>query len=156
MFAGIRSRLTLSHRFWLCIAAVALGIGAGTGVAACGGDDDDEGTTAEETTASTTETTGGGVDIPLPVSAAPDGSLAFEENSLRAAVGVSTFEFTNDSSVSHDFCIEQDGSEIGCTDVIAGDTTTLDANLPKTGEYTFYCSVDGHRESGMEGTLTVK
>jgi uncharacterized cupredoxin-like copper-binding protein len=26
----------------------------------------------------------------------------------------------------------------------------------KAGQYTFYCSVPGHRQGGMQGTLTVK
>jgi uncharacterized cupredoxin-like copper-binding protein len=26
----------------------------------------------------------------------------------------------------------------------------------KAGKYAFYCTVSGHREGGMEGTLTVK
>ena len=39
--------------------------------------------------------------------------------------------------------------------VQGGGTSTLKADL-KPGEYTFYCSVPGHREGGMEGKLTVK
>jgi uncharacterized cupredoxin-like copper-binding protein len=128
--------------------------------AACGDDDDDDGdeapatTTAEETTGGGGGGGGGGETVD--VSAAEDGSLAFDQSSLSAAAGSATFEFSNPASLGHDFCLEQDGTEVGCTDVISGgDSDTLDADL-EAGEYTFYCSVDGHREGGMEGTLTVE
>jgi len=125
-------------------------------LAACGGDDD-ESTSSETTTA---ETTGGGGGEAggetVAVSAAADGSFAFDQTKLSAAAGSATFEFANPASLGHDFCLEQDGSEVGCTDVISGgDTSTLDADL-EAGEYTYYCSVDGHRDGGMEGTLTVE
>jgi uncharacterized cupredoxin-like copper-binding protein len=37
---------------------------------------------------------------------------------------------------------------------VTGGTADLTANL-KAGKYEFYCPVDGHRQAGMEGTLTV-
>jgi len=123
--------------------------------AACGDDDDDGG---GETAATTTEETtggGGGGGAAVEVSAAASGDLAYDQSSLSASAGPATFEFSNPASTSHDFCLEQNGSEVGCTDVISGgDSSTLDADL-ESGEYTFYCSVDGHRDAGMEGTLTV-
>jgi uncharacterized cupredoxin-like copper-binding protein len=36
-----------------------------------------------------------------------------------------------------------------------GGTSSLTADV-KAGEYTFFCSVPGHRQGGMEGKLTVK
>jgi len=36
-----------------------------------------------------------------------------------------------------------------------GDRVT-EAALFSPGTYTFYCDVPGHRQAGMEGTLTVK
>ena len=39
--------------------------------------------------------------------------------------------------------------------MISEDTATAVGEL-EAGDYTFYCSVDGHRDAGMEGTLTVK
>ena len=127
-------------------------------LAACG---DDDSSSSSDTSASTstssedtagTEKGGGGT---VSVSAVADGSLAFEESELTASAGSNSFEFTNPASTPHDFCIESDGSEVGCTDTISGsDTATLDEDLD-AGDYTFYCSVPGHRDAGMEGTLTV-
>jgi plastocyanin len=122
-------------------------------LAACGGDDE---TTADTTEATTTEadTGGGGGGATVAVSAAADGSLAFDQSELTASAGAATFDFDNPASIGHDFCLEKDGSEVGCTDVVTGDSTTLDSDL-EAGDYTYYCSVDAHREGGMEGTLTV-
>jgi plastocyanin len=117
-------------------------------LAACGGDDD-------TTTAVTTGGGGGGGET-VAVSADPGGELAFEQTSLTASAGTATFDFTNDSPVQHDFCIEDSsGSEVGCSDTISQSQTSLTEDL-QPGKYTFFCSVDAHRESGMEGTLTVK
>ena len=130
-------------------------------LAACGDDDDDGGeTTAETTTEETTEAGGdtgggGGGGGAVAVSAAADGSLAYDQSELTASAGSNTFEFENPSATGHDFCIEQDGSEVGCTEVISESSDTLEADV-EAGDYTFYCSVPGHREGGMEGTLTVE
>jgi uncharacterized cupredoxin-like copper-binding protein len=123
-------------------------------LAACGGDDDGD---DETTAATTTETSGGGGGggETVDVAAEEDGSLAFEEDSLEAKAGAVSFNFDNPASLEHDFCVEDSSGELGCSDTISGSTATLDLEL-EAGDYTFYCSVAGHRESGMEGDLTVK
>ena len=118
-------------------------------LAACGGDEE------ESSESSSSSSAGGGAGGALAVSAVPDGSFAFEQTSLEAAAGQATIEFENPASLGHDLCLEQDGSEVGFTEVISDDSTTLEADL-EGGEYTYYCSVAGHREGGMEGTLTVE
>ena len=124
-------------------------------LAACGGDDEEE--PAAEEPAATTEDpaadSAGGETVA--VSAQPDGSFAFRETELDAKAGSNVFAFSNPATLGHDFCIEQDGSEVGCSDLVTEDSTTLEADL-EPGEYTYYCSVSGHREGGMEGTLTVE
>jgi uncharacterized cupredoxin-like copper-binding protein len=66
-----------------------------------------------------------------------------------------TIEFDNQAAIEHDVAIEQDGEEIAKSDLVSQGTAEVSADL-EPGEYVFYCSVPGHREGGMEGTLTVK
>jgi plastocyanin len=125
---------------------------AAFGLAACGGDDSSDTTSAA--TEETTATAGGGNTVSF--EADPNGALAYTETEVTAPAGSDTIEFDNPASLSHDVVIEDaDGNEVARTDVVAGGTATADAQL-EAGEYTFFCSVDGHRDAGMEGTLTVK
>ena len=130
---------------------------AAFGIAACGGDDDEDEPTEAATTTETTDTgddTGGGGAVSL--TADPDGALAYEEDSATAPAGTVTIEFDNPATIGHDVVVEDaDGNELARTDVITEDTTTAEGEF-EPGDYTFYCSVDGHRDAGMEGTLTVK
>ena len=137
----------------LALLASALFALAALGLAACGGDDSSDTTSAatEETTA-----TGGGGGATVKFEADPDGALAYTQTDVSAPAGSDTIEFDNPASLGHDVVIEDsDGNEVARTDVISGSTTTTDADL-QAGTYTFFCSVDGHRDAGMEGTLTVK
>jgi plastocyanin len=87
--------------------------------------------------------------------AAESNAIAFDTDQLDAKAGNVTIDFDNPSPLTHDVCLEGSSGEIGCSDTISQSTTSLAEDL-KPGNYTFYCSVDGHRAAGMEGTLTVK
>jgi plastocyanin len=115
-------------------------------LAACGGGDESEPAGGGG---------GGGGGSTIQVSADPNGALKFEQTSLEATAGEVTIDFTNDSSIPHDVKIEGNGVEGEGTDQVTGDSTSATVDL-EPGTYTFYCSVDGHRQAGMEGTLTVK
>jgi plastocyanin len=134
------------------LALVALGVVVSLALAACGGNGDDETTAAAPTT--TTQAGGGGQTISLAADAG--GALAYQQTSLEAKAGKVTIDFDNPAALAHDVCVEDSsGEELGCSDVIQEDKTTLDVDL-KPGTYTYFCSVDGHRAAGMEGTLDVQ
>jgi plastocyanin len=98
------------------------------------------------------EPAGGGATIK--VSADPS-ALAFAQKSLTANSGQVRIEFTNPAPVAHDVRIEgAGGRQIGGTRQITNSNTTATATLAP-GRYTFYCSVPGHRQAGMQGPLTV-
>ena len=86
----------------------------------------------------------------------PNGQLAYTTTEASAKAGDVTIDFNNPQSLTHDVAIEDSGGEeVGKTDLIGNEETSTTVKL-KPGTYTFYCSVPGHREAGMEGTLTVK
>jgi plastocyanin len=132
---------------------------------ACGGGDDTTGSTTESTPEATTEgganagggsKEAGGSGATLTFEADPEGGLAYTTTEATAKAGKVTIEFDNPQALTHDVAIEDSsGAEVGKTELIAdgSDSTTVDL---KPGTYTFYCSVPGHREAGMEGTLTVE
>jgi plastocyanin len=134
---------------------VVLGVLAPLALAACGGGDDE--TTPAQTTPTTTQAGGGGGGgETISLSADPGGAFAYEQTSLSAQAGNDTIEFDNPAPLGHDVCVEDSsGNEVGCSKIITQDKTSLTVNL-KAGDYTYYCSVDGHRAGGMEGTLTVQ
>jgi plastocyanin len=89
--------------------------------------------------------------------AAEPNAIAYDTTQLNAKAGGVTIDFDNPSTaIDHDVCLEgPSGDQIGCSDTVSGGSTSLSEDL-KPGDYTFFCSVDGHRQAGMEGTLTVK
>jgi len=98
----------------------------------------------------------GGSATSLDIEADPSGNLAFTSDSATAKAGDVTVNFTNSSPVPHDVHIEsQSGEDLGGTEVISEGSDSGEVEL-KPGTYTFFCSVPGHRQAGMEGTLTVK
>jgi plastocyanin len=87
--------------------------------------------------------------------AADPTALAFDQTDLTAKAGKVTIDFTNPAPLEHNVVIEQNGKELAGFEPIAEGEESETADL-KPGTYTFYCSVPGHREAGMEGTLTVE
>ena len=131
------------------------------GLAACGGSSNDNSTTsAAPAPAPAPATTGGGgtaggastVDISTPSGT----DLAFDQKDVSAKAGQVTIDFKNNQSIPHDVKVQDStGKEIGGTDLITNGSGNATVDL-QPGTYTFFCDVPGHKEAGMEGTLTVK
>lgn len=136
---------------------------AALALVACGGSDSTSSESAPAETTSESEAGGGGEAeggtegsaATVDFEAASSG-LAYTAESAEAEAGEVTIDFTNPQAVPHDVAIEDSGGEvIAQTEELTEGSDSTSANL-KPGTYTFFCTVPGHREAGMEGTLTVK
>jgi len=87
--------------------------------------------------------------------AADPTQIAFDTTSLSSKPGKVTIEFDNPSAIEHDVAVEKDGEELAKSALVTEGKTSVTADL-EPGDYTFLCTVPGHAEAGMEGTLTVK
>ena len=91
----------------------------------------------------------------LKLTADPTGNLKFNTDALSAKAGAVRITLTNPSPVQHNITLQTPQGVKGGPTVGQGSTSTVQATL-KAGTYTYYCSVPGHRQAGMQGTLTLK
>jgi uncharacterized cupredoxin-like copper-binding protein len=144
--------MRINRRF---AALFAVGAAVAVPVAGCGGGNDDSSTGNAATQASSTggaAATGAGGTVNLTAT-----DFKFDPSDPSVKSGDVTFAMKNDGQTTHSLEIEdvngQDKELEG--NVSPGQSGTLKVNLPP-GKYEFYCPVDGHKEMGMTGEITVK
>ena len=83
----------------------------------------------------------------------PTGQLAYTSSKATAPAGSIDIESPNESATPHNIVID----EFGKGEVVQdGGVSKISGTLKAGTTYAFYCSVEGHREAGMEGELAVK
>jgi len=95
---------------------------------------------------------GGGGGEAITVTAHDD--FSWDPAEFEAAPG-QEIHVVNGGVLQHDFYIDELGIE---TEMLNGGdevTVTIPEDAEVGAEYIYYCSVPGHREQGMEGTLTI-
>jgi plastocyanin len=103
----------------------------------------------------TGEATSGAAAGSLQLTADPSGKLAYDRKQASVDHGKVTVRLTNRSQTPHNVTIAKGGKVLAATKTIEGATADTTVNLPP-GDYVFFCSVDEHRQAGMQGTLTVR
>ena len=121
-------------------------------VAGCGDTDDSSSNASESTATTAAGSSGAGATTSLEFTSA---DIKFEETEASAAAGELHVTLTNDGSIEHAWEIEDHEDDLRLHVATKGDTDEGTITL-EPGTYTFYCNIPGHRDAGMEGTLTVK
>lgn len=89
------------------------------------------------------------------IGVAPGDDRAFTVAKAVAPSGNTNFRLENPQAVGHDLTIEEVGAGSIGTPVIREGSSWVRVSLFEGKRYVFYCSVPGHREAGMEGTIRV-
>jgi len=81
--------------------------------------------------------------------------FAYDPSMMTVNKGESvTVKLSNIGSVAHDFVIDELNVNISQVPVSSTESATFTAS--SAGTFTYYCSVPGHLEAGMKGTITVQ
>jgi len=80
-------------------------------------------------------------------------SFSFDPDEITVSAGEDITIVLTADDILHDFTIENGEGHVAAD---AGETASGGVRIDEPGTYTFYCSVEGHREAGMEGTLVVE
>ena len=78
--------------------------------------------------------------------------FSFEPDEITAEVGEDLAIVLTSEDLLHDFTIDELDAHVVAD---RGETAEGGLRADEAGEFTFYCSVPGHRAAGMEGTLVV-
>jgi plastocyanin len=79
-------------------------------------------------------------------------SFSFTPSTITVKAGEArTLAFTS-KDIAHDFTVKELDIHVPAS---GGHTARRNVTFDKPGTYTFFCSVAGHREAGMTGTLVV-
>ena len=111
-------------------------------IAACGGGGDSEATYVEPK-GPATET------IKI-----DSGNVFFKPNDIKASPGIAKVDLKNIESGTHDLVIQ---GLPGFQLEVSGEGSTAASKLKLNAgkKYDFYCTIPGHKEAGMKGTITV-
>jgi plastocyanin/predicted small secreted protein len=80
-------------------------------------------------------------------------SYAFDPREITVRAGEEVAIVLTATDIEHDFTVDGLDSHVSAD---AGETAEGGLRADEPGSYTYYCSVEGHREAGMEGTLIVE
>lgn len=83
-------------------------------------------------------------------------NLGFDPNQFEVPTGFFAVTLSNREVGQHNFTIETQGMDQQSIPEVsgAGEVSTTPVFVGEAGDYVFFCSVPGHRQAGMEGTIT--
>lgn len=80
-------------------------------------------------------------------------SFEFDPDEITVTAGEDVAIVLTSEDILHDFTVDDLDAHVAAED---GESNEGGLRADDPGRYTYYCTVPGHREAGMEGTLIVE